>query len=97
MQKKQIVVNDPLVYRGIRFYQSSYGPDRQDRQADPFRNCRSDGSGEKQGNRARVGQTRSLDADTTVQLAEFFPDYVVRDGQVYNRSNSSKIRRRTWS
>ena len=29
----------------------------------------------------------SLDSDTTVRLAEFIPDYVVRDGQVYTRSN----------
>ena len=26
LQAKQIVVNDPLVYHGVRFYQSSYGP-----------------------------------------------------------------------
>src|SRR5208337_970149 len=26
VQKKEIVVNDPLLYRGVRFYQSSYGP-----------------------------------------------------------------------
>src|SRR5262249_29003604 len=28
-----------------------------------------------------------LDPDTTVRLAEFIPDYVVRDGQVYARSS----------
>ena len=26
VQKKEIVVNDPLLYSGVRFYQSSYGP-----------------------------------------------------------------------
>jgi cytochrome c biogenesis protein ResB len=26
VQKKEIVVNDPLFYSGVRFYQSSYGP-----------------------------------------------------------------------
>ena len=25
VQTKEIVVNDPLVYRGLRFYQASYG------------------------------------------------------------------------
>ena len=32
-------------------------------------------------------QTVALDADTSVQLAEFIPDYTVQDGQVYARSN----------
>ena len=32
-------------------------------------------------------QTLALDADTTVRLAEFIPDYVVSDGRVYARSN----------
>ena len=26
VRKKEIVVNDPLLYSGVRFYQSSYGP-----------------------------------------------------------------------
>ncbi len=29
-----------------------------------------------------------LDPDTTVRLAEFIPDYVVRDGQIYARSSA---------
>ncbi|MGA8645890.1 MAG: cytochrome c biogenesis protein ResB, partial [Candidatus Sulfotelmatobacter sp.] len=32
-------------------------------------------------------ETVALDPDTTVRLAEFIPDYVVGDGQVYARSN----------
>ena len=34
-----------------------------------------------------MDETLALDADTTVRLAEFIPDYVVSDGQVYTRSN----------
>ena len=34
-----------------------------------------------------LNETVSLDPDTTVRLAEFIPDYVVSDGQVYARSN----------
>ena len=34
-----------------------------------------------------LDETAPLDADTTVRLAEFIPDYVVSDGQVYARSN----------
>jgi len=83
--RKQIVVNDPLVYRGVRFYQASYGNtgklDKLVLVATP-----------KAGGPAKeiaigLDESLPLDADTTVRLAEFIPDYVVRDGQVYARSN----------
>ena len=83
--RKQIVVNDPLVYRGIRFYQASYGKtgkiDRLVLTATPR-----DGRAPKD---VTIGldDTVSLDPDTTVHLAEFIPDYVVRDGQIYTRSS----------
>ncbi len=86
VQKKEIVVNDPLLYNGVRFYQSSYGPtgkvDKLMLTATP-----SGGSGEKKEIGLAVNDTVSLDPDTTVRFAEFFPDYAVRDGQVYRKSN----------
>jgi cytochrome c biogenesis protein len=87
VQKKEIVVNDPLVYRGIRFYQSSFGlsgkVDEFVLDATP-----SSGSGEKQTVAFTLDQSAVLDAEgTTVRFAEFIPDFVVRDGQVYKRSN----------
>ncbi len=86
VQKKEIVVNDPLLYSGVRFYQSSYGPngkvDKLMLTAAP-----SNGSGEKQEIGLAVNDTVALDADTTVRFAEFIPDYAVRDGQVYRKSN----------
>jgi len=86
VQKKEIVVNDPLVYNGVRFYQSSYGQngkvDKLMLTATP-----SSGSGEQKEIGLAVNGTVSLDADTTVRFAEFFPDYAVRDGQVYRKSN----------
>jgi cytochrome c biogenesis protein len=33
-----------------------------------------------------MNQTVELDADTSVQLVEFIPDFVVQDGRVYTRS-----------
>jgi len=84
--RKQIVVNDPLVYGGIRFYQASYGGtgklDRLVLTATP-----------RNGQPPRdvtlgLGEAAPLDPDTTVRLAEFIPDFVVRDGQVYARSNN---------
>ncbi|MGB2604800.1 MAG: cytochrome c biogenesis protein ResB, partial [Candidatus Sulfotelmatobacter sp.] len=85
IQRKQIVVNDPLVYQGIRFYQASYGRtgkiDKLLLNATPR-----DGQGSKE-IAIGLGETLPLDAETTVRLAEFIPDYVVGDGQVYARSN----------
>ncbi len=86
VRKKEIVVNDPLLYSGVRFYQSSYGPngkvDKLMLVAMP-----SNGHGQKQEFGLAVNDTVSLDADTTVRFAEFIPDYAVRDGQVYRKSN----------
>jgi cytochrome c biogenesis protein len=86
VEKKEIVVNDPLVYGGVRFYQSSYGPNGKVAKfmlvAAP-----NHGSGEKQEIGLAVNDTVPLDADTTVRFAEFIPDYAVRDGQVYRKSN----------
>jgi cytochrome c biogenesis protein len=86
VEKKEIVVNDPLLYSGVRFYQASYGPNGKVEKfslvATP-----SNGSGQKQEIGLAVNDTVPLDADTTVRFAEFFPDYAVRDGQVYKKSN----------
>ncbi|HYW37652.1 MAG TPA: cytochrome c biogenesis protein ResB [Terriglobales bacterium] len=86
VKKKEIVVNDPLLYSGVRFYQSSYGPngkvDKLALVATP-----SNGSGEKQEIGLALNDAVPLDADTTVRFAEFFPDYAIRDGQVYRKSN----------
>jgi cytochrome c biogenesis protein len=45
------------------------------------------GSGEKREIAFALNDTAPLDADTTVRFAEFIPDFAVRDGQVYRRSN----------
>lgn len=82
---KQIVVNDPLVYRGIRFYQASYGrTGKIDRLL--LSVTSRDGKVSKD---VAIGldETLRLDPDTTIRFAEFIPDYVLRDGQVYKRSN----------
>jgi cytochrome c biogenesis protein len=85
IQKKEIVVNDPLVYRGVRFYQSSFGPngkvEKLTLRATPTI------TGEKREVAFALNDTAVLDADTTVRFADFIPDFVVRDGQVYKRSN----------
>ncbi len=83
--RKEIVVNDPLVYRGIRFYQSSYGStgkvDKLSLTATPV-----SGAAKAQDVDLAMNQEVALDADTSVRMTEFIPDYVVGDGQVYTRS-----------
>lgn len=83
--RKQIVVNDPLVYRGIRFYQASYGPTgKLDKLVLA---ATSKATADPKDISIGVDETLQLDPDTTIRLAEFIPDYVVSDGQVYTRSN----------
>ena len=87
IQRKEIVVNDPLVYRGVRFYQASYGPTgKLDKLL--LTAQASNGAGEKKNLALGLDEIEPLDPDTTVQLAEFIPDYVVSDGRVYTRSNT---------
>ena len=85
IERKEIVVNDPLVYKGVRFYQASYGSTGKVDQllvtATPL-----SAKGTTRELALRPNESAPLDNDTTVQLAEFIPDYVVRDGHVYTRS-----------
>jgi cytochrome c biogenesis protein len=87
VQNKEIVVNDPLVYRGVRFYQATYGrTGKLDRLLLDARRMSEHSSLTEEISLAQ-GQTIDLDPDTTVRLAEFIPDFVVQDGHVYARSN----------
>jgi cytochrome c biogenesis protein len=86
VEKKQIVVNDPLLYKGIRFYQSSFGPNgKVDKLV--LNATSANGSGEARQIRLAENETVALDPDTTVRFAQFFPDFAVLDGQVYKKSN----------
>jgi|1186.fasta_scaffold04046_2 cytochrome c biogenesis protein len=85
VSRKEIVVNDPLVYHGVRFYQASFGRtgklDQLVLSAAP-----KDGHAPVQEISLAMNQTIALDSDTSVQLVEFIPDFVVEDGHVYTRS-----------
>lgn len=83
--RKEIVVNDPLVYEGVRFYQASYG--RTGKLDELVLNATPAKGGQAQEISLVMNQSAALDADTTVQLVEFIPDFVVQDGHVYARSN----------
>lgn len=85
--RKEIVVNDPLVHAGLRFYQASWG---RTGKLDHLVLTATPVAGMTRQSREislAVNQTAELDPDTSVQLAEFIPDYVIQDGHVYTRSN----------
>jgi len=84
--KKQIVVNDPLIYRGVRFYQSSFGTsgdiDTLTLQVAPQADPKAVKDIVLRGN-----APTAIDDDATVQIEKFIPDYVVENGEIYSRSN----------
>jgi len=87
VSSKEIVVNDPLVYQGVRFYQANYGRTGKLDKLILKASSNKAGSSASQEISLALHQTVALDADTSVQLSEFIPDYVVQDGRVYTRSN----------
>ena len=86
ISRKEIVVNDPLVYQGLRFYQASYGRTGKLDQLILNATPASGTTRTPQEISLAMNQTVALDADTSVQLVEFIPDFVVQDGRVYARS-----------
>jgi len=81
-QKKQIVVNDPLVTHGIRFYQASYGSTGT---VETLTVSVASGSDTKH-YVLRPDKPVALDNGAGLMLADFIPDAVERDGQVVMRS-----------
>ena len=86
VQSKEIVVNDPLVYHGLRFFQASYWIDG--KKVDGLRIAYSGLDSKVIPLELRFNQPVNLDADTTVTLVEFLSDAFVRDGQVFKKSES---------
>ncbi len=85
-KQKEIAVNDPLVYRGVRFFQSSYGSTGQVSELALTAMPRS-GSGSSKEIKLRPDEPVSIDSGTTVRLAAFVPDFVLDGNQVESRSD----------
>jgi cytochrome c biogenesis protein len=83
VKAKEIVVNDPLVHRGLRFYQASYGPTG----IEGVKVVATPTGGTAREVTLRLNEPIELDSDTTVTLAEFVPDFFIRDNQVFKRSD----------
>ena len=85
--KKQIFVNEPLTYKGIRFFQSSYGPSG----APAKLELEASWPGAQraaQNFTLRPGEAATLgDSGAQVELADFVPDFVLEGNQLSTRSN----------
>jgi cytochrome c biogenesis protein len=84
--RKEIEVNDPLVYGGLRFFQSSYGSSGEVG-AVTLRAARSGDSAAGKQLTISLGERAGLDDKTTVTFAAFVPDFVVVGGRIETRSN----------
>jgi cytochrome c biogenesis protein len=85
VKSKEIVVNDPLVYRGLRFYQSSYWIDNHT--VDSLQMAWVAKDGKETPLQLQMNQPTALDNATTVTLVDYIPDAFVRDGQVFKKSD----------
>jgi cytochrome c biogenesis protein len=83
IKTKEIVVNDPLAHRGLRFYQASYGPTG----IEGVKLVATPTGGTAREVTLRLNEPVELDPSTTVTLAEFIPDFFIRDNQVFKRSD----------
>jgi cytochrome c biogenesis protein len=91
--RKTIFVNDPLTYKGIRFFQASYGS------AGTPHKLVFEASWADQGGSQHPPRTFALwpgkparldDQGTQVELAEFIPDFVLEGNQITSRSDEPR-------
>ena len=85
VSRKEIAVNDPLVYGGLRFFQANYGRSGQVAGVKLVATPRQ-GGGQPQSLVLSPGEPIALGDDTSVRLERFVPDFYVRDNQIYTRS-----------
>jgi len=84
VEAREIAVNDPLVHNGLRFYQASFGNTGT---LDGLKLTVTPAIGLARDLTLAINQPVKLDADTTVTLAEYIPDFFVRDNQIFKRSD----------
>jgi len=90
--RKQIFVNDPLTYKGVRFFQANYGstgvPSRLVLEASwPQGAARQHST---QALTLRPGQPVRLADGTQVELGDFVPDFVLQGDQISSRSDEPR-------
>ena len=84
--RKEIAVNEPLTYRGIRFYQASYGSTGA-ANAIQLSVTRKKGSAASRNIVLKGNEPVQLDDNTIVRVAAFVPDFVLNGNQIESRSS----------
>ncbi len=84
VESKEIVVNDPLIHGGLRFYQASFGNTGK---LDGLKVAVTPAKGDAREITLAMNEPVQLDPNTTVTLAEYIPDFFVRDNQIFKRSD----------
>ncbi len=84
VESKEIVVNDPLIHGGLRFYQASFGNTGT---LDGLKLAVTSAKGDARELTLAMNEPVQLDPNTTVTLAEYIPDFFVRDNQIFKRSD----------
>jgi cytochrome c biogenesis protein len=83
---KEIAVNEPLVYKGIRFYQADYGMSGELKKVQLAVVTGNDISNPRLLNLTREAESAKIQDGTQVKLARFIPDAYAMDGQMFERS-----------
>ena len=85
VEHKEIAVNDPLVYRGVRFYQSGYGTSSELRKT-RLAVLRPEDSATPEAFKLAVNQTVQLRDGASVTMVKFISDAFPMDNDLYQRS-----------
>jgi len=85
VQRKEIAVNDPLTYRGLRFFQANYGATGEVAGVKLLATPKNGGA--KQELWLKLDEVAPLDKDSTVRITQFIPDFVVVGNHIQSRSD----------
>ena len=89
--RKTISVNDPLTYKGVRFFQASYGPTGTPHKLVFEASWSEQGGSKQQTFTLRPGEPARLDEQgRKVELANFVPDFALEGNQIISRSDEPR-------
>ena len=89
--RKKIHVNDPLTYKGVRFFQASYIPSGSPSKLVMEASWQENHAEKRQVLTLTPGSPASLDNQgSIVELADFIPDYALEGNQITSRSDEPR-------
>ncbi len=86
VEKKKIEVNEPLVRDGLRFFQSTFGTSEEVDSITIIATNKTNAADTKE-IVVSSRESSAVDNNTMVAIERFIPDYVIRDNEIYKRSN----------